>query len=146
MAFTGSFLCTQFKLDILNGIHQPGNTYKIALYDNTATLTAATTGYTTSGELATAGGYTRDTLALAGFTVSTTGTTAYIDWTTDPSWSSATFTAYGALIYNATATGTGTITKPAIAVLDFGGAQTATNGTFTVVFPAAGATAIVRIA
>src|SRR3954468_21716786 len=100
MAFTGSFLCTQFKLDILNGVHQPGNTYKIALYDNTATLTASTTGYTTSGELATAGGYTRDTLALSGFTVSTTGTTAYIDWTTDPSWSSATFTAYGALIYN----------------------------------------------
>jgi hypothetical protein len=146
MAFTGSFLTTQFKLDVLNGVHQSGHTYKIALYDNTATLTAATTGYTASGELASGSGYTTGGATMAGFTTSTTGTTAYIDWTTDPSWASASFTAYGALIYNNTATGTGSVTKPALAVIDFGGAQTATSGTFTVVLPSPGATAIIRIA
>ena len=86
MAFSAA-ITDQFKQDILNGVHQPGDTYKIALYTQAAatTLNKSLTAYTTTGELATAGGYTRDSKTLSGFTVGLSGDTAYIDFA-DPSW------------------------------------------------------------
>lgn len=145
MAFTGNFMCTSFKQEILVGEHDftltTGDSFKIALYDNTATLTAATTIYTTSGELAASGNYSTTGEALTNVTPTTTGTTAFTDFV-DMTWSTATFTAYGALIYNDTHA-----SDAAVVVLDFGGAKTATAGDFTVIFPAADSSnAIIRIA
>jgi hypothetical protein len=143
MAFTGNFMCTSFKQELLEGVHNfqtGGNSFKMALYDNSATLTAGTTAYTTSGELAATGNYTTTGNALTNVNPTATGTTAYCDFD-DEVWGTATFTAYGALIYNDTAAG-----DPSVIVLDFGGAKTATAGDFTVQFPAADATnAIIRI-
>lgn len=142
MAFTGDFFCTSFKQELFEGVHDlqvAGSTYNMALYDNTATLTAATAAYTTSGELAAAGNYTTGGNALTNIAPTVDGTTAICDFV-DEVWSTATFTAYGALIYKDT-------TNEALVVLDFGGAKTATAGDFTVQFPvAASATAIIRIA
>jgi len=144
MAFTGDFFCNSFKRELFEGLHDlqaAGNSFKMALYDNTATLTAATTVYTVSGELASAGNYvTAGNVLTAIDPVLDTGT-AICDFV-DEVWSTATFTAYGALIYNDTAA-----LNEACVVLDFGGAKTATAGDFTVQFPvAAAATAIIRIA
>ena len=143
MAFTGNFMCTSFKQELFEGIHDfnvAGSTYNMALYDNTATLTAATASYTTAGELADAvGNYNRPGQALTNIDPTVDGTTAICDFV-DEVWSTATFTAYGALIYKDT-------TNEAVIVCDFGGAKTATAGDFTVQFPvAAAATAIIRIA
>ena len=142
MAFTGDFFCTSFKQELFEGVHDlqvAGSTYNMALYDNTATLTAATAAYTTSGELAAAGNYTTGGNALTNIDPTVDGTTAICDFV-DEVWATATFTAYGALIYKDT-------TNEALVVLDFGGAKTATAGDFTVQFPvAAAATAIIRIA
>jgi hypothetical protein len=146
MAFTGSFFCTSAKKELAMAVHNfsasGGHTFKIALYDNTATLTAASTVYTTSGELAAAGGYTTAGQALASnIDPATTGTTAFWSWSANPQWTSATFTAYGALIYNSSAS------NKAIAVLDFGGAKPVSAGTFTIVLPTNDASnAILRIA
>ena len=141
MAFTGSALCNSFKLELLQGVHLTGDAYMIALYDNTASLTKATTAYTTSGEVAASGTYVAGGLALSGFQQALDTDTAYWDWTVDPEWTSATITARGALIYNATRT------NKAVAVIDFGGDKTSTAGTFTIQLPApAAATAIVRMA
>jgi hypothetical protein len=138
MAFAAA-ITDQFKQDILNGVHQPGDTYKIALYTQAAatTLNKSLTVYTATGELATAGGYTRDTKVLASFTVGLSTDTAYIDFA-DASWTGASFTADAALIYNSSRS------NAAIAVLAFG-STTATSGTFTVQFPAAGASAVITI-
>ncbi len=144
MAFTGNYMPTSFKSEILRGVHNfatGGNTFKLALYTNSASFTAATTAYTTSNEVGNSGSYSAGggTLTKAG--VATSGTTAYTDFS-DISFTSATITARGALIYNDTATG-----DPACAVLDFGSDKTSTSGTFTVQFPTPGATtAILRIA
>ena len=139
MAWTAA-ITDQFKQDILNGVHQPGDTYKIALYvkANNTTAGAATTTYTTTGELATAGGYTQGGISLTGFTVGLSGDTAYIDWSTDPSWTSASFTADGAMIYNSSRS------NKVLCVLSFG-STTATSGTFTVQLPAPGASATITI-
>jgi hypothetical protein len=139
MAFAAA-VTDQFKQDILNGVHQPGDTYKIALYTQAAatTLNKSLTAYTTTGELATAGGYTRDSKTLSGFTVGLSTDTAYIDWSTDPSWTSASFTADAALIYNSSRS------NAAMVVLSFG-STTATSGTFTVQLPAPGAAATITI-
>src|SRR5882672_4946168 len=107
MAFTGSFMATSFKKELATATHNfaasGGHSFKIALYDNSATLTAATTGYTSSGELAGSGGYTTTGQVLASnIDPATSGTTAFWSWSANPSWTSATFTAYGALIYNDT--------------------------------------------
>lgn len=138
MAFAAA-VTDQFKQDILNGVHQPGDTYKIALYTQAAatTLNKSLTAYTTTGELATAGGYTRDSKTLAGFTVGLSTDTAYVDFT-DPSWTSASFTADAALIYNSSRS------NAALVVLSFG-STTATSGTFTVQLPAPGASATITI-
>jgi hypothetical protein len=144
MAFTTTVMPTSFKGQILRGVHNfatGGNTFKLALYDNSASFTAATTAYTTTNEVAASGSYVAGGGTLVKQGVSTTGTTAITDFS-DLSFTTATITAFGALIYNDTATG-----NPAVAVLNFGGAKTSTAGTFTIVFPAATATgAIIRIA
>jgi hypothetical protein len=145
MAFTGNFMCTSFKQQILQGVHNftngTGNTFKLALYDNSASFTAATTAYTATNEVPDSGSYAAGGGTLTNVTPTTSGTTAFTDFA-DLSFTSATITAFGALIYNDTAAG-----DPTVCVLDFGGAKTSTAGTFTIVFPAADATnAIIRIA
>ena len=145
MAFTGNFMCTSFKVELMQAVHNfttsTGNTFKLALYDNSASFTAATTAYTVTNEVANSGTYAAGGGTLTNVTPTSTGTTAFTDFA-DLSFTSATITAYGALIYNDTAAG-----NPTVCVLDFGGAKTSTSGTFTIVFPAADASnAIIRIA
>ena len=144
MAFTGNYMPTSFKKEVLEGVHNfatGGNTFKLALYTNSASFTAATTAYTASNEVGNSGSYTAGGGALTNQGVTTSGTTAYTDFA-DISFTSATITARGALIYNDTATG-----DPACAVLDFGSDKTSTAGTFTIQFPTPGATtAILRFA
>jgi hypothetical protein len=145
MAFTGNFMCTSFKQELMQGVHNftaiTGNTFKLALYDDNAAFTAATTAYTSSNEVAPSGSYAAGGGTLTNITPTTSGTTAFTDFA-DLSFTAATITAYGALIYNDTAAG-----DPAVCVLDFGGAKTSTNGTFTIIFPTADSSnAIIRIA
>ena len=144
MAFTGNFLCTSFKVELLAGTHNfttsTGDTFKLALYDNSASFTAATTAYTATNEVSGTG-YSAGGGTLTNVTPTSSGTTAFIDFD-DLTFSTATITAYGALIYNSSAAG-----NPAVCILDFGGAKTSTAGDFTIVFPTADASnAIVRIA
>jgi hypothetical protein len=138
MAFEQT-LTTSFKQDILLGVHDlDTDTLKIALYLATADLGAATTVYTTTGETSGAG-YTAGGNTLTGVTVLTSGTTAYVDFA-NPTWDPASFTARGALIYNASKS------NKAIAVLDFGSDKTTTT-TFTVQMPAnTASSALIRIA
>ena len=138
MASTSAFT-NSAKQEYLNGIHLAAAVYKIALYTSTATNDKTTTAYSATNEVSGAG-YTAGGATLAGFTVSISGDTAYIDWTTDPTWTSSTITAASALIYNSS------VSNKAIAVIDFGGTFTDTAGTFTVQLPAPGTTATVRIA
>ena len=138
MAITQA-MCTSFKEDLFNKLQDlDTDTIKIALYTSSATLDASTTAYTATNEV-TGTGYSAGGETLANSTVATSGTTAYVDFD-NPEWTSATFTARGALIYNDTTAG-----DNAIAVLDFGGDFTVSSGTFRIVFPAPGATAIIRI-
>jgi len=137
MAITQA-MCTSFKADVLNKEQDlEADTLKIALYTSSATLDATTTAYSATNEVSGTG-YTAGGVTLTSTTVATTGTTAYFD-AADPEWTSASFTARGALIYNSTNA------DKAIAVLDFGGDFTVSSGTFRIVFPAAGASAIIRI-
>jgi hypothetical protein len=145
MAFTGNFMCTSFKVELMQGVHNftngTGNTFKLALYDNSASFTAATTAYTSSNEVPNSGTYAAGGGTLTNVTPTSSGTTAFTDFA-DLSFTSATITAFGAMIYNDSAAG-----NPSVCILDFGGAKTSTAGTFTIVFPAATATdAIIRIA
>jgi hypothetical protein len=125
-----------------------GGAFFIALYDNTPNFTAATTVYTTSGEV-TGTAYTAGGNQLSVSQVPTSsGTTAYINFS-DTTWTTATITAYGAMIYqNATLTiGGSSLVRPASAILDFGGAKSSSAANFTIQFPSATAsTAIIRIA
>ena len=145
MAIT-SAICTSFKVELLKGVHNftatTGNTFKIALYDSEATLGAGTTAFTTSEEITNTSGtaYTSGGATLTSVTPVASSTTALCDFA-DVSFSSATFTANGALIYNSSAT------NAAVAAIAFGSDKTATNGTFTIQFPAADASnAIIRLA
>ena len=145
MAFTGNFMCTSFKKELLDALHNfqlsGGDTFKIALYDNSASFTAATTAYTATNEVGNSGSYAAGGGTLVSVTPTTSGTTAFCDFA-DLDFTAATITARGALIYNSSAAG-----NPTVAVLDFGADKTSTNGTFTIQFPTADATnAIVRIA
>jgi len=118
-----------------------GNTFKLALYDNSASFTAATTAYTATNEVANSGTYSAGGGALTNVTPTSSSTTAFTDFA-DLSFTSATITAFGALIYNDSAAG-----DPTVCVLDFGGSKTSTSGTFTIIFPTADSTnAIIRIA
>ena len=142
MAFTGNAFCTSAKVGFLTGTYTPlADTMKIALYTNAATLDATTTVYTSSGEVSSSGtNYTAGGNTLAGNAISSGGTTAWLTFS-DSSWTTATFTARGALIYDSSQS------NAAIAVLDFGADKTATVGTFTVQMPvAAASTALIRIA
>ena len=144
MAFSGNFMCTSFKKELLEGVHNfknsGGSTFNLALYDNNASFTAATTAYTATNEVS-GSGYTAKGGALTRVDPATSGTTAFTDFA-DLTFSTATITARGALIYNDTASG-----DPSVVVLDFGGDKTSTAGNFTIVFPTADAsTAIIRIA
>ena len=150
-------VATSFKSELLQGIHNfhngsgggtttttgTGNTFKIALYTSSSTMSASPTAYTTTNEVSgtnyTAGGNT-----LTNVDPSTSGTTALTDFS-DSTWSSATITANGALIYNSSTTA-GSANR-AVVVLAFGGDKTSTAGDFTIAFPAADASnAIIRIA
>jgi hypothetical protein len=147
MAFTGNFMCTSFKQQLLEAVHDfrasGGDTFKIALYSSAATLDATTTAYTSSDEVANSGTYAAGGGTLTNVTPTTSGTTAFTDFD-DISFTSATINARGALIYNTTPTHT--YTNPSVAVLDFGGDKISTSGTFTIQFPAADASnAIIRI-
>lgn len=142
MAITQA-MATSFKVEILEGVHNfsnpGGNTFKIALYTSSATMGATTTNYSTSNEV-TGTGYTAGGNTLTSVTPTSSGTTAFTDFA-DTTWTSATITANGALIYNSSAS------DKAVAVLAFGGDKTSTNGDFTIVFPTADASnAIIRIA
>ena len=137
-------MCTSFKQELMQALHDfdnpGGNTFKIALYTSSATLGASTTAYTTSNEVPSTGNYTAGGNTLTSVTPTSSGTTAFTDFA-DTTWSSATITANGALIYNSTNS------NRAVAVLAFGGDKTSTNGDFTIVFPTADASnAIIRIA
>ena len=145
MAFSGNIMCTSFKVELMQAVHNftvsTGNTFKLALYDNSASFTAATTAYTVTNEVANSGTYAAGGGTLTNVTPTSSSTTAFTDFA-DLSFTSATITAFGALIYNDTAAG-----NPTVCVLDFGGAKTSTNGTFTIIFPTADSTnAIIRIA
>lgn len=143
-------MVTSFKVEILNGIHAFGttvvraattpDTFKIALYTSSATLGATTTAYTTSNEVPSTGNYSAGGNTLTTIAPTSSGTTAFLDFN-DTTWSNATITANGALIYNSTQA------DKAVAVLAFGGDKTSTNGDFTIIFPTADASnAIIRIA
>lgn len=145
MAFTGNFMCTSFKVELLKGVHDftngTGDSFKLALYNNSASFTAATTAYTSANEVGNSGSYSAGGGALTNVTPTSSGTTALTDFA-DLTFTSATITAYGALIYNDTEVG-----DPAVVVLDFGGAKSSTAGDFQIVFPTADASnAIIRIA
>ena len=144
MAFTGNFMCTSFKKELLDALHNfqlsGGDTFKIALYTNSASFTAATTAYTATNEI-TGTGYTAGGNTLTRIDPTSSGTTAFTDFA-DTTWTSATITARGALIYNDSAAG-----DPAVVILDFGSDKSSDNGTFSVVFPTANASnALIRIA
>ena len=151
MAITQA-MCTSFKQELLEGVHNfknsGGDTFKLALFaissggksSTTATLGATTTALVTTGEVASSGTYTTGGGTLTRVDPTTSGTTAFTDFT-DVSFTTATITARGALIYNSSDS------NKAVAVLDFGGNKTSTSGTFTVQFPTAnGSNAIIRIA
>lgn len=157
MAITQA-MCTSFKAEILLAVHDfrntGGDTFKIALYTSSASIDANTTAYTVTGESTgtnyTAGG---NSLVNGGVTASNNSASAGTGFTTfsNTTWTNATVTARGALIYNTTPSANGTanttLTNAAVAVLDFGSDKTATAGDFTIIFPTAtNTTAIIRIA
>lgn len=122
----------QFKLDMLKGVHQPGDVYRIALYLQAAAAdkNRSAVSYNSQGELLNANGYKRGGLELSGFAAALVGGAACLDWN-DPSWPEASFTADAAVIYNASRS------NKILAVLAFPPASS-TNGPFTVVFPDSG--------
>ena len=145
MAIT-SAICTSFKVELLKGVHNftatTGDTFKIALYDSDATLGASTTAFSTSEEITNTSGtaYTSGGATLTSVTPVADSTTAVCDFA-DVSYTSASFTANGALIYNSSDS------NAAVCAIAFGSDKTATNGTFTIQFPTADATnAIIRLA
>jgi hypothetical protein len=147
MAITTA-MCTSFKGELLEGKHDfsasTGHDFKIALYTSSATLGASTTDYSVTNEVSGVG-YSAGGEALINNGASTSGTTGFVDFA-DVTWSTATITANGALIYNTTTAG-GTSTTEAVCVLAFGGDKTSTAGDFVIQFPTADASnAIIRIA
>jgi|TARA_R100000081_G_scaffold89414_1_gene62268 hypothetical protein len=156
MAITTA-MATSFKSELLQGIHNfhngsgggtttttgTGNTFKIALFTSSATMSASTTAYATTNEVSGTG-YTAGGNTLTNVDPTTSGTTALTDFA-DTTWSSSSITARGALIYNSSTTA-GSANR-AVAILDFGADKTSTSGDFTIQFPAADASnAIIRIA
>lgn len=148
MPFTGNFMCTSFKQQLLEAVHDfrnsGGDTFLLALYTNSASFTAATTAYTATNEVGASGSYSAGGGTLTRVNPTTSGTTAFTDFA-DLTFTSATITARGALIYNSTPTHT--YTNPTVVVLDFGSDRTSTAGDFTIQFPTPDASnAIIRLA
>ena len=156
MAITTA-MCTSFKSELLQGIHNfhngsgggtttttgTGNTFKIALFTSSATMSASTTAYATTNEVSGTG-YTAGGNTLTNVDPTTSGTTALTDFA-DTTWSSSSITARGALIYNSSTTA-GSANR-AVCALDFGADKTSTSGDFVIQFPTADASnAIIRIA
>jgi len=144
MAFTGNFMCTSFKVEILKAVHDftlsTGNTFNIAMYTNSASFTAATTAYTATNEVSGTA-YVAKGNTLVNVTPTSSSTTALTDFS-DSTWSSSTITARGAMIFNDTASG-----DPSVVILDFGSDKSSSSGDFTIVFPTAdSSSAIIRIA
>ena len=146
MAIT-SAVCNSFKTEVLQALHNftasSGNSFKLALYTSSATLNKSTTAYTTSNEITNSSGsaYTAGGKALTSVTPALSTDTACCDFA-DVSWTSASFTANGCLIFNDSASG-----DPAVCAIAFGGDKTVSSGTFTIQFPTADASnAILRIA
>jgi hypothetical protein len=142
MAITQA-LCSSFKKELLEALHDfnasGGNTFKLALFTSAASLGASTTVYSTTAEVVGTG-YTAGGITLSKIDPAVSGTTGFIDFS-NISWTSATFTARGALVYNSTNG------NKAVAVLDFGGDKDVSNGTFSISFPTPSSTsAIIRIA
>ena len=151
MAIT-SCLTNTFKEELLQGHHSfnasgdtpAGSAFKIALYTSSADLDTTTTVYTTSAEVASGGGYTTAGEALTNTGVAKSTTTSYTDFS-DVSWTSASFTARGCMIYNSS-TISGLTTDASVAIIDFGGDKTVSSGTFTIQFPTNDSSdAIIRI-
>ena len=145
-----SAICSSFKQELLQGKHSfesSGHTFKLALFDSDASLGASTTDYSTSEEITNTSGtaYTAGGATLTNTGVGLTSTTAFTDFS-DVTYSSASFTANAALIYNTTTNG-GSSTTDAVCAIAFGGDKTASNGTFKIEFPTNDATAaIIRLA
>lgn len=137
MAIT-SAVCNSFKQEVLEGVHDSADTYKIALYTDAASLGASTTAYSASNEVVGAG-YDAGGKTLTGHSTGLSSGVAYLTFS-DPSWTSSTITARGCLIYNSSKS------NKAVAVFDFGENVVSVNGTFTIDFPAAGAASLIRIA
>ena len=142
-----SAICNTFKQEILVGTHNftasSGNTFNLALYTSSASLGAGTTAYASTNEITNTSGsaYSAKGIALTSVTPALSTDTACCDFA-NISWTSASFTANGCLIFNDTAAG-----DPAVCAIAFGGDKTVTSGTFTIEFPAADASnAILRIA
>ena len=144
MAITTNAICNSFKKELLEATHNfsnpGGNSFKLAMYTNSATLGKSTTSFTTGGQVSSPSGYTSGGKALVNVGTSLATNTAITDFA-DLSFTGVTLTARGALIYN------DTNGDKAVAVLDFGGDKTASAGTFTIQFPAfTTSAAILRIA
>lgn len=143
MAITQA-ICSSFKQQLFQAVHNfdvvGGDTYYLALYTSAATIGAATTAYTTSGEVTSVGtGYPAGGAALTSLGVTLSGTTAYLDFN-DLTFAAVTLTARGCLIYNTTKA------NKSVAVFDFGSDKTATDGDFTIIFPTPGpSTAVIRL-
>ena len=143
MAITTA-MCTSFKKELLEAVHNfknsGGDTFKLALYTSSATLGASTTAYVTTGQISASGSYSLGGGSLTRVDPTSSGTVGFTDFS-DISFTTATITARGALIYN------DTDSDKAVCVLDFGADKTSTSGTFTITFPAASSSAaIIRIA
>jgi len=147
-----SVLQNTFKEELLGGYHSfnasgdtpAGSAFKIALYTSSADLTTTSTVYVTSAEVASGGGYTTAGEALTNTGVAKSTVTSYTDFS-DVSWTSASFTARGCLIYNSSSI-SGLTTNAAVCSIDFGGDKTVSSGTFTIQFPTNDASdAIIRI-
>ena len=144
MAFSGNYMCTSFKTEVMTATHNftngSGNTFKLALYTNSASFNAATTAYTTSNEI-TGTGYSAGGGTLTNVTPTSGGTTAFTDFA-DLTFGTATITARGAMIYNDSSAG-----DSSVVILDFGGDKTSTAGDFKIVMPTADQNnALIRIA
>ena len=147
-----SVLTNSFKTELLKGLHSfdtsgatpAGNAFKIALYTNSTTIDTTTTAYGGPSNEVSGSGYSAGGNALTNTGVGTTTVTSFTDFS-DTSWTSASFTARGCLIYNSSSI-TGLTTDAAVCSIDFGGDKTVSSGTFTIQFPTNDASdAIIRI-
>jgi PKD repeat protein len=145
MAFSGNFMCTSFKKELMEGVHNfkssGGSTFNLAMYTNSASFTAAQTAYTSGNEVSGTN-YTAKGVALTRIDPASSGTTAFTQFS-NAVFSNVTLTAVrGALVFNDTASG-----DPTVCVLDFGGDKAASAGDFTVVMPTNNSSnALIRIA